>query len=87
MKLYVYQPDGHGPDSMFVCARSPEEAVHAMNLHIRNEWKAVHMHGGWHFTIGSPRTEPQPTYAYPNLVTIDDLQSFNPGHVVTNANE
>ena len=35
MKLYAFQPRGHGEFSFFVCAASEEEARQAVDAHIR----------------------------------------------------
>lgn len=38
MKLYAFQPNGHGQLSFFVMAQSTDEAFEAVDKHIRTEY-------------------------------------------------
>jgi hypothetical protein len=54
MKLYAWQPKGHGEYSFFVCAESEQEAKNAVDAHIKkhlnqqdNEYIGDYEIGGW----------------------------------------
>jgi len=51
MKLYAYQPDGHGEMSFFTIAESEEKARQVIDKHIKEKYfkdgKYLYAAGGW----------------------------------------
>lgn len=73
MKLYFYQPDGHGPYSAYVCAPDIETAVRAINAARDFKFEGVKY---------------PDKYSFGNHpFTADNLEEREPGSVVWNANE
>ena len=73
MKLFAWQPKGHGQDSFFVMAASEDDARHAVNAFIKsragdNKYSAEFLSPGWG------------TDYYP-------LTVLSPGEVIANAND
>lgn len=72
MKLYYFQPKGHGPYSYFVMAHDRKEAIHKiMGKMMELEREGI---GDWHI--------PENGGFHPS-----DLQEARPGEVLVNDND
>lgn len=73
MKLYAFQPTGHGQLSFFVMAESESEAIEYLNVHINKKYK---------FNNGSYKYEAEGWGTDDYKLTIMDE-----GHVIENDND
>lgn len=72
MKLFYYQPDGHGPASFFVLAASAEEAAIAVNEKRRQEMSRS-LAGGYYWGDADFKA--------------DDFTAADAGEVIVNDND
>ena len=84
MKLYAFQPNGHGPKSFFVCAASQEEAKKAVDDYINkhlgkddDEYITEYSIKGW----GTDRSSGGRETDYYHLTELA------PGEVIYNCND
>ena len=48
IKLYAWQPDGHGEYSFYVTAYSKEQAIAAVEKHMQDDpWEGNFLESGW----------------------------------------